>query len=586
MANVSLEPNDYLHRFGISEFRPGQRDVVEAVLSGHDCLCIMPTGGGKSLCYQLPSLMREGVTLVVSPLIALMKDQVDTLVQRGISASFINSTLDSADQSMRLDQLAAGEFDLMYVAPERFRSPRFQEALVQAKVQLLAVDEAHCISEWGHDFRHDYAKLGTFRKKIGSPQTIALTATATDDVRKDVVVQLDLNEPKTFIAGFARPNLQYAVQTHASFRDKIEALQSFLKENEGCGVIYASTRKGCEEIAESVGMPLGRKVVVYHAGLAMDDRRKVQDAFMSGKADIVVATNAFGMGIDKPDVRFVVHYNIPGTLEAYYQEAGRAGRDGKPSQCLLLYSPSDRYIQEFFIDSANPAPETIHAVYEFLRYHEGDPIELTQEELKEEANLSIGSDGVGTCERVLEKCGVLERLEPNRNMAAVRLSTDIPTIADLIPPQAKNRRKVAKAIESVVGPRRHELVYFRPPDLARMIGMDIVKFTRSLREITSKLECVDYVPPFRGRAVRMIRRDLEFDQLDIDFTEIEARRKLNFGKLDRVVKFATTSQCRQQQVLDYFGEKSSDPRRALRQSDERYVHSWDPRMSVSGNRVA
>ena len=558
MSDVSRDPTDYLHHFGLQDFRPGQRDVVDAVLAGSDCVCIMPTGGGKSLCYQLPSLMREGVTLVVSPLIALMKDQVDSLMKLGISATFINSTLDMSDQNQRLNELAAGEYDMMYIAPERFRSPRFQEAIAQTSVQLLAIDEAHCISEWGHDFRHDYARIGTFRKQLGDPQTIALTATATDDVRKDVATQLGLREPKVFVSGFARPNLRYVVETHSTFREKLEALRVYLRKTPGSGVIYASTRKGCEEIAESIGQPSQRKVVVYHGGMAMDDRRRVQEAFMSGKADIVVATNAFGMGIDKPDVRFVVHYNIPGTLEAYYQEAGRAGRDGKPSECLLMYSPSDRYIQEFFIDSANPAPETIHAVYEFLRYHEGDPIELTQDELKEEANLSIGTEGVGTCERVLEKCGVLERLEPNRNMAAIRIATDVPTIAELIPRQARNRRKVAKALEQVVGARRHELVYFRPVDVAKSIGMDIAKFTRTLREVT-KLDSVDYVPPFRGRAVRMIRRDQEFEQLDIDFAEIEARRKMNFGKLDRVVKFATTSQCRQQQVLTYFGERVSAP---------------------------
>lgn len=558
MSDVVKDPKDHLHRFGISDFRPGQREVVEAVLEGQDCLCIMPTGGGKSLCYQLPSVMREGVTLVVSPLIALMKDQVDSLKLHGISASFINSTIDKVDQGQRLAQLAAGEFDLMYVAPERFRSPRFQEAIAQTTVQLLAIDEAHCISEWGHDFRHDYTRIGSFRKKIGNPQTIALTATATDDVRKDVVAQLDLNNPKTFIAGFARPNLHYRVETHSTHREKIDALRQFLRNTPGCGVIYASTRKGCEEIAESIGSAHKRRVVVYHGGMAMDDRRRVQETFMSGKAEIVVATNAFGMGIDKSDVRFVVHFNIPGTLEAYYQEAGRAGRDGKSSECLLMYSPQDRYIQEFFIDSANPAAETIHAVYEFLRFHESDPIELTQDELKEEVNLSIGAEGVGTCERVLEKSGVLERLEPNRNMAAVRISTDVPTIADLIPSRQRNRRKVAKALEGIVGQRRHELVYFRPADLAKSLGMGMAKLTRTIREVC-ELDSVDYVPPFRGRAVRMIRRDLEFDQLEIDFAEIEARRKANFDKLDKVINFATTTNCRQQQVLTYFGERTSEP---------------------------
>ena len=290
--------------------------------------------------------------------------------------------------------------------------------------------------------------------------------------------------------------------------------------------------------------------------MAMDDRRRVQEQFMSGNAEIVVATNAFGMGIDKADVRYVVHYNMPGTLEAYYQEAGRAGRDGDPSNCLMLYVPSDRYLQEFFIDSAHPPPETIHAIYDFLRSHKSDPIELTQDELKEELGLSIGTDRVGTCERILEKAGVLERLEPHRNMAAVRVESDSASLPDLLPKQARKQRKLAKGIEELVGSRRFDFVYFRPNELADSLGMDIVSLNRGLREL-NKAQTFAYVPPFRGRAVRMIRRDVEFSELNIDLTELKARRKANFEKLDRVVQFATTPRCRQQEILLYFGDEST-----------------------------
>ncbi|HWC89893.1 MAG TPA: ATP-dependent DNA helicase RecQ, partial [Pirellulales bacterium] len=439
---LQLDVDAWLPRFGLSSFRPGQRDVISAVMADEDCLCVMPTGGGKSLCYQLPAIARPGLTLVVSPLIALMKDQVDQLQALGLRATFVNSTLSPAEQQARLQQLSQGAYDLMYVVPERFRSPRFVEAVRAAGLQLLAIDEAHCISEWGHDFRPDYARLGRFRRLLGDPPTIALTATATDAVRQDIIAQLALREPRIFITGFARHNLHYAIQHHSSARRKDEALIAFLAANRGSGIVYASTRKRCEELAELIRLRTGRTSGAYHAGMTSEERHAAQDAFMQGASEIVVATTAFGMGIDKADVRFVVHYNLPGSLEGYYQEAGRAGRDGQPARCLMLFSAGDWKIQEFFIESAYPSREIVSRVYEFLRAMDADPIELTQQEIKESLNLPIGSDGIGTCEQLLEKAGVLERLEPYQNMAIVRIDSNLPTLVDLLPRQAKVQRRV------------------------------------------------------------------------------------------------------------------------------------------------
>ena len=551
-----LEP---LARFGLSSFRPGQREVIQAVLDGKDALCIMPTGGGKSLCYQLPAVARPGLTLVVSPLIALMKDQVDSLTERGIAAALINSSLTAAEQHQRIERMAAGEYDLVYIAPERLRSALFLEKVQQSQVQLLAVDEAHCISEWGHDFRPDYARLGRFRERLGFPQTIGLTATATPKVRADIAAQLRLREPQVFITGFARENLHFDVQQPQGNRDKCDELLRLLDRTAGAGIVYCSTRKRCEEVAgllREESRRVQRKVGLYHAGLEPDARRRVQDDFMEDRVPIVVATNAFGMGIDKADLRFVVHYNMPGSLEAYYQEAGRAGRDGLASRCVLLFSGEDRYTQEYFIDNKFPPREAVQQVYEFLRRLTGDPIELTLQEIKEALHLNISSEGVSACEKILERAGALERLDTRENRAAVRIDSDLPTLVDFLAPDAKMQRKVLQAIEKLVGDLRHERVYIQPSALLRMTELDSAQVSRALKEL-AKLRDFDYVPPFRGRAVHMLKRDVPFAQLDIDFKALEERKSAEVEKLDRVVRYAFVARCRQAEILDYFGDQSA-----------------------------
>jgi len=554
-ATVSEHPEEHLARFGLSSFRPGQAEVISAVLAGHDCMCIMPTGGGKSLCYQLPAIARRGMTLVVSPLIALMKDQVDALSSLGIKATFVNSSLPPTEQRARLDNMAEGQYDLIYIAPERLRNPRFQEAVRKTHVHLLAVDEAHCISEWGHDFRPDYARLGRFRQRWKFPQTIALTATATPEVRKDVVRQLLLREPKIFMSGFARDNLHFEVQEPNSAREKDGMLLDFLRENPGAGIVYVSTRKKCSEVSELISDELKRSVGLYNAGLLPDDRRRVQEDFMQDRVQVMVATNAFGMGIDKSDLRFVVHYNMPGTLEAYYQEAGRAGRDGKPSRCLLLYSYQDRFIQEFFIENAYPPLEVVATVYDYLRSLDEDPIEVTLEDLRERLELSVGTEGVGACERLLEKCGAMERMDSLGNKASVRIDSDLPTLVDLLPKEAKVRRKVLRQIEQEVGEMRYERVFFHLQKIEAMAELEHDSVMRALREL-SKLDAFDYVPAFRGRAIHMLMRDKPFERLDIDFDELDRRRNAEYEKLDRVINYAKTRRCRQLEILDYFGDPS------------------------------
>lgn len=557
MADTA-DPTTLLQRFGLTSFRPGQRDVVDAIAAGHDVMCVMPTGGGKSLCYQLPSLARSGTTIVVSPLIALMKDQVDTLRSLGIAAKLINSTLSVHEQADVMAEMAAGELDLVYVAPERLRNTRFLEACAAAGVSLLAIDEAHCVSEWGHDFRPDYSRLGRFRKKyLNNVQTIALTATATPLVRDDVIQILGLEKPKTFVTGFARTNLRFGVTSSKTDTEKNESLVNFLKQQDGAGIIYAATRKRCEEIAEWLPEQIGRPIGVYHAGLDPGQRRDVQDEFMSGRLSAIVATNAFGMGIDKSDIRFVAHYNMPGSLEAYYQEAGRAGRDGKDSQCQLMFSYSDRYIQEFFIENRYPSRETVKKVYEYLLTREEDPIELTLEQIREAIGVKDGSEAIGTSQTLLAKAGVLRRLDPNTNYAMLRIDSDAPTLLDFLPREAKLRRKVMTAIERVVGRRRHEDVFVTPARLSELAGVKKDQLTRTLRELR-RLRSFDYVPPFRGRAVHFTDRDQPFDRLQIDFDELAGRKAAEVEKLEAVIAFARTAGCRQRVILSYFGETEAD----------------------------
>ncbi|MCS7467451.1 RecQ family ATP-dependent DNA helicase [Stieleria sp. ICT_E10.1] len=556
MNATATDYDSLLSRFGLNEFRPGQREVIEAVASGEDVMCVMPTGGGKSLCYQLPSLARPGTTIVVSPLIALMKDQVDTLQHLGIAARLINSTLSAREQEDVMESMARGELDMVYVAPERLRNGRFLETLQRCQVTLLAVDEAHCVSEWGHDFRPDYSRLGKVRSQyLGGLQTIALTATATPMVRDDVCSLLDLQSPKVFVTGFARTNLHFGVSQSKTDLEKEDQLIKFVKQQDGAGIVYAATRKTCEAIGEWLPEKTRRPIGIYHGGMESEKRRIVQEKFMSGELAAIVATNAFGMGIDKSDIRFVAHYNMPGTLEAYYQEAGRAGRDGLESDCRLFFSYHDRYIQEFFIENRYPSKSIVNKVYQYLLSRPEDPIELTLDQVRDAIDAD-SSEAIGTAETLLAKAGVLRRLDSSQNQLLVRIDSDAPTLLDFLPKEAKLRRRVMTAIEKVVGRRRHDDVYVRPNRLMELADVDRDQLMRTLREL-SRLNAFDYVPPFRGRAVHFVQRDVPFENLEIDFEELARRKANEYEKLEAVIGFARTGGCRQRVILDYFGDPES-----------------------------
>ncbi|HEX9945890.1 MAG TPA: ATP-dependent DNA helicase RecQ [Thermoanaerobaculia bacterium] len=371
--------------FGFRELREGQEEVIRSILAGRDTLAIMPTGAGKSLCYQLPGAELPGTTVIVSPLISLMKDQVDKLQELGIDAAQVNSTLSPAEESEVLEEIGKEQREFVFVTPERLAKPEFLETLRTNRIDVFVVDEAHCISQWGHDFRPSYLHLREAVAALGNPPVLALTATATPEVVDDIRRQLGREEMEVFDIGVYRENLRLEVIPAPREESKRSTLARLLGEMEGTGIVYVSTIKDCEAVTEYLES-LGLDVARYHGRLGARERKRNQDRFMAGDLKVIVATNAFGMGIDKADIRFVIHYNLPGSLESYYQEAGRAGRDGEPSRCILLYLPEDRNTQIFFLNGRYPKREHFLAVYKALERLDAGGREVAAGEIEKRAD--------------------------------------------------------------------------------------------------------------------------------------------------------------------------------------------------------
>ncbi|MDF3129645.1 RecQ family ATP-dependent DNA helicase [Kiritimatiellaeota bacterium B1221] len=401
--------------FGFDRFREGQEEAVQSVLDGKDVVVVMPTGSGKSLCFQLPAMELPGVTLVISPLIALMKDQVDSLNRFGLPVTFINSTLHPREMEDRLARVRAGEIKLLYLAPERLKDPRFLKLLDQIDMSMLAVDEAHCVSQWGHDFRPDYLHLHKITSRFPEARVMALTATATGKVREDIVEHLGLGrkgraQPKVYVHGFIRPNLHIGVTRCATHDAKLARVLSVM-EKWKTGIIYCSTRKQAERVVVKLAGK-GQQVTLYHAGLPDKERTKIQNQFITGQANVVVATNAFGMGVDRSDVRFVLHWDVPGSMEAYYQEIGRAGRDEGQSWCELLYNFADVRTQEFFLEGGNPSKETILELLSFYRRRcANHPMSFSVDLIKEDLTTTNNPMAIRTATWILERADCVQREE-------------------------------------------------------------------------------------------------------------------------------------------------------------------------------
>jgi len=538
--------------FGYGDFRAGQQAAIESILGGRDTVVVLPTGGGKSLCYQIPALVLPGLTVVVSPLISLMKDQVDSLVARGLPAAYINSTLTGGQISDRLARAARGELKLLYLAPERFDAGNTAAQLLRgAGVSLLAIDEAHCISQWGHDFRPSYLRVRAIREALGAPPTIALTATATPAVRRDIARQLALRDPAVVITGFDRTNLSYSVIPARNDAEKDRRLVDALEAREGLAVVYASTRRAVERLAGLLARE-GIRAAAYHAGLDDAHRHEVQEAFMREDVRVIVATNAFGMGIDKPNVRLVVHHAMPGSLEAYYQEAGRAGRDGLSSEAVLLHAFPDRFTHEFFVKSAYPERALVSAVYEQLRQRarsEGaDPPSLA-------AALPVRASerDVESALRILEQAGAVVRGETDTVRARVRLLASPQRIRDELPAADSLERDLLRALWRAAGERLYDGVILDLAALPSGLGTPPELYDR-----LESLEREQYVTVERmGGGLALAHPSRPLDAFAVDWESLDRRREGELEKLNAMQRYAYTDACRRGFVLRYFGDPAA-----------------------------
>jgi ATP-dependent DNA helicase RecQ len=538
--------------WGFHDFRDGQADAVEAVLDGGDVMAVLPTGAGKSAIYQVLATLLPGTTLVVSPLIALMLEQVETLQACGVPAAYINSNLTPGQLESTLAALEAGLFKLCYVAPERFDSPEFRSRLSRISVPLFVVDEAHCVSEWGHDFRPAYARLGQHRDIAGPAPVLAVTATATPEVRRDIVSILRMRHASMVIRGVDRPNLFWEVVTAADRGAKLRILAPILQPLEiGSAILYAESRAQTEELADWISS-LGIRAAAYHAELDKNTRRRVQQGFMASEIPVVVATSAFGMGIDKPDVRVVAHFSFPSTLETYYQQAGRAGRDGQPARCILLYSPADRRTHEIRIEEMHPSPDTVRLVYTALDAHVDDEGRLDGSLAAWAREAGIASEGqTAAAVRILATAGVAQNTQRGREGAFLRLACDPGDIRSRLPARSSTPRDVLAKLWA--GPGEDGL-----RSGVTLRGVEITALAKDRKTARSALdtlaECGVLDVDWEEAGCRVLMRGLDPGALPIDWAAQHRVKQRLRTQLSQIEAYARTGQCRRRYLLDYFGD--------------------------------
>lgn len=554
-----MTPEEVLQKWwGYEAFRPKQREIIDAVLAGRDTLALMPTGGGKSLTYQVPALMSEGIAIVVTPLIALMKDQVDRLRRLGIPAVAVHSGMDSRKIEIALDNCTYGDVKLLYIAPERLATEAFRVRLRSMNVSIIAVDEAHCISQWGYDFRPSYLRIAELREYQPKATVLALTASATDIVSTDIMHHLGFKTPNIIRTSFARPNLSYVVR---NVEDKLEHALRIVRNVEGSGIIYVRTREGCEQLCEQLRAE-GESANFYHAGLPSMERSLRQDDWVTGKVRIMVATNAFGMGIDKADVRFVVHYAMCDSLEAYYQEAGRAGRDGVRSYAVLLTSndDSDRIVRLFKAEF--PPLADIKRTYELVMNHlqiaigdgEGGSFPFNIYEFCHNARLSVNAV-VGAL-KILEQNNLLTLVDEQDNPAKLMFTCS----RDALYKINAGGNDMDLVLRSILRLYNGVFTHFRSIDelqIAAFSGLSAERVHEMLRMLW-RMHIIRYIPASRTPMIYLDSERLPTSDLFIAPETYRHRYDMTVARFDGMLKYSTTEdECRSVIIQNYFGDKEA-----------------------------
>jgi ATP-dependent DNA helicase RecQ len=564
MVPMSNTPIKILQEFfGYDNFRTGQLEIIEAVINLNNVLVVLPTGAGKSICYQIPALLSENFSIVISPLIALMKDQVDALNSRKVIAAFINSTMSYSETEQVLNKIALGSIKILYLAPERIENLKFAERIKELKPKNIFIDEAHCISEWGHNFRPSYLRIKDFIEHTGVKKVSAFTATATPEVREDIISQLRFKEPKIFVRGFERENLHLRV-IHT--KKKKEKCYELLQEIQGPAIIYTSSRKKAEEAAEYLNIK-GIKCNYYHAGLTAPERRRVQDDFIQGRTEIIAATNAFGMGIDKSDIRLLIHFNTPGSIESYYQEIGRAGRDGKESFCYLFHEESDITIQNFFISNSHPGKEHIQKIYkavcDYNRIAVGSETDkeliVDRDYISKYTGIEISSGLLYSSLKYLENSGYFRRISEFDKKDSIQILVTTDNLRQLV--KDPSYQEIANAVVSLL--REFGSAIFNSPmkisaaHLASKFSIPEQIFVDSLN-VLDNLGVISFQQAISKETVFLTTPRVDSDKLVLNYKMINESYLNLQRKLDMMTEFVFTNECRFRNILKYFGENVSD----------------------------
>ncbi|HOJ64593.1 MAG TPA: RecQ family ATP-dependent DNA helicase [Spirochaetota bacterium] len=534
--------------FGYSEFRKGQELIINSILQKKDTLGVMPTGGGKSLCYQIPALCFNGLSIVISPLISLMKDQIDFLTSKNYPAGLLNSTITDSYKRKIVKEVEENKIKLLYLTPERFKSQKFLEWLKNFKIEMFVVDEAHCISEWGHDFRPEYRRLKDVINILDNPPILALTATATEEVRNDIINSLGMKKPNVFISGFNRENLIYGVKHCYSKEEKNKVLIEFISKINPPGIIYVASIKECENLYNVLKDNTKRKIGLYHGSMNNESRKKVQEDFLLDKIEILVATNAFGMGVNKQNIRFVVHYSIPGTIEAYYQETGRAGRDGKISYCLLLQFSEDEDIQNFFIEAKNPSIEEIEFVLKNIK-EEIKKHRIYSDDYYLLANVSkLNNFKIETILKQLYFMEIIDFEFITKEKIGIKINKNkkIKDEDDFNFIEEIKRIKNDPLLDSFIIETNY---------LSKRFGYEEKDLKKRLEDLKRK-EIIEFDIIKKGKIIKLLKSKLS-DQEKEEYRQ-KVKRKIEFDRLkfSKMIEYSNlTTDCRRGYLLNYFGEK-------------------------------